>query len=104
MKKLIHEATFKKATVKVYENRIEIQHAAKLSVLATKGITGKLTISLKHLTGVNLTPMHIVLAVPGMAYTQEEIKKMHADNAIDFDPKKEREIAEQLVAVIEDLL
>lgn len=104
MKKLIHEVTFKKATIKVYENRIEIQHAAKLSVLATKGITGKLTISLKHLTGVNLTPNHIIFAVPGMPYTQEEIRKYSADNALQYDANKEKELAQQLVEVIVDLL
>lgn len=104
MKNLLFEANLKSGTIKVFENRIELQHALKLSVLTTKGITGKIVISLKHLAGVNVTLTQILFIVPGIHYTTEEMKKMYLDNVMKFNEKKEGEIIKQLVEIIKDLM
>ena len=104
MKNLLFEANLKSGSIKVFENRIELHHAVKLTTLAMKGITGKIVISLKHLAGINVTPTQIIFIVPGIHYTTKEMDKIYLDNSMTFNEKKEGEVIKQLVEIIEDFI
>ena len=92
---MLNNYEFKKANVRVYENRIEIDHKG---VLGGK-IARQIVISMKQLNGVELNETGIItLFVPSLV---NDITKR---NVIEFNIKKEHELAEELINLIKELL
>ena len=85
---------FKKANVRVYENRIEIDHKGGLG----GKIARQIVISMKQLNGVELNETGtITLFVPSLV---NDIAKR---NVIEFNIKKEHDLADELINLIKEL-
>lgn len=101
----LFEGEFKKQTVIVYSNRVEIIYKESIVKLASKGLTGKFIIYLKHLNAIEYnTGGHIEFMTSSLGHTQSTFNKTYADNVIDFNVKKEGKLAEELINTINALM
>ncbi len=94
---------FKKATVIIYNNRIEIKHKG-LGNFFLKGHAGNIIISLKHLEAIFFTKdSRIEFVTAGMPHSENMLLAVKRENQIQLTGK-DAEKAKELISILEELL
>ena len=94
-------------TVTIFKNRVELNHHGIVSK-ATKGVTGKIIIYIKHLSGIeyhkstSLTNGYVELVALGFPHASSF--KTKQDNVFSFISKEDDDMARVVVDIINGLI
>lgn len=100
--KLIYEASFERANIQVFENRIEIQHKGLRSAIV-KGLPGTIILRIKSIDGIVYSPTGIEFITASMPHSETIDKAIKRENYIPIG-KHDKEAAQVLVNLIRSLL
>lgn len=94
--------------VKVFKNRIEIEHGGLRNRLV-KGSSGKLIIYVSKLSAIevkhtSLTTGYVEFMASGLSHERETTDKVKQDNVIMFNSEQDNRMADTLVEIINDLM